>query len=91
MEGAAQRLESLRRQIRKLQAAPRTYLAVLKTGIAEFDSWIAGGGFSDTGAPCRWRDNSPKLVDCQLYEKSFPAGSHVSLATTNIDYVVLMK
>src|SRR5262252_4074089 len=44
MEGAAQRLESLRRQIRKLQAAPRTYLAVLKTGIAEFDSWIAGGG-----------------------------------------------
>jgi recombination protein RecA len=44
MEGTAQRLESLRRQIRKLQAAPRTYLAVLKTGIAELDSWMSGGG-----------------------------------------------
>src|SRR5260370_42640445 len=44
MEGAAQRLESLRKQIRKLQAAPRTYLAVLKTGIAAFDSWMPGGG-----------------------------------------------
>lgn len=44
MEGAAQRLESLRKQIRKLQAAPRTYLAVLKTGVAAFDSWMPGGG-----------------------------------------------
>src|SRR5258708_11934317 len=44
MEGAAQRLESLRKQIRKLQAAPRTYLAVLKTGVAAFDSWMPGEG-----------------------------------------------
>src|SRR5258708_16703791 len=44
MEGAAQRWESLRKEIRKLQAAPRTSLAVLKTGVAAFDSWMPGGG-----------------------------------------------
>jgi hypothetical protein len=53
--------------------------------------WITGGGFSDTGASCRWRDNSPKLTDCQLYERSLPAGSHVELGTTSMDYIVLVK
>jgi hypothetical protein len=52
--------------------------------------WITGADFSDTGASCRWRDNSPKLVDCQLYSRSFPGGAHVSLATSEIDYVVLV-
>jgi hypothetical protein len=64
---------------------------VMFTKQTSVPAWIGGGGFSDTGASCRWRDNSPKLVDCQLYKKSLPAGSHVSLATTNIDYVVLVK
>jgi hypothetical protein len=48
-------------------------------------------GFTDTGAPCRWRDNTPRLVDCSLYKRTLGAGAHVSLATTNIDYVVLVK
>ncbi len=34
----------LREQIRKLQAAPRQYLAVLRTGIATLDRLLPGGG-----------------------------------------------
>jgi len=34
----------LRQQIRKLQAAPRQYLAVLRTGIRELDRLLPGGG-----------------------------------------------
>jgi len=64
---------------------------IMFTKQASVPGWIAAGGFSDTGTSCRWRDNSPQLVDCQLYKQSLPPGSHVSLATTNIDYVVLVK
>lgn len=37
-------IERLREQIRKLQAAPRTYLSGLRTGIAPFDGLFPGGG-----------------------------------------------
>jgi beta-galactosidase len=64
---------------------------VLASKQAAVPGWISGGGFTDTGTPCRWRDNSPRLVDCSLYKRTLGAGAHVSLATTNIDYVVLVK
>jgi beta-galactosidase len=64
---------------------------VMATKQATAPTWIAGGGFVDTGATGQWRDNTPKLVDYSLYKKTFPAASHVTLATTAIDYVVLVK
>ena len=54
-------------------------------------AWITGAGFADAGAAGKWRDNTPKLVDCSLYKRTFAAGSHVTLATSAIDYVVLVK
>jgi hypothetical protein len=37
-------VEQLREQIRKLQAAPRSYLSVLRTGVAPFDGLFPEGG-----------------------------------------------
>lgn len=37
-------VERLREQIRKLQAAPRSYLASLRTGVSEFDALLPEGG-----------------------------------------------
>jgi hypothetical protein len=48
MSGTAEKLsvtvEALREQIRRLQAAPRQYLAALRTGIEAFDALLPGGG-----------------------------------------------
>lgn len=47
MEAAANNaatVERLREQIRRLQAAPRTYLAVLRTGVDAFDGLFPDGG-----------------------------------------------
>ncbi|WNG37352.1 recombinase RecA [Archangium minus] len=48
MSGAAEKLsvtvEALREQIRRLQAAPRKYLAALRTGVEAFDALLPGGG-----------------------------------------------
>jgi beta-galactosidase len=85
---------------RQSDAAKRTDLAFdLPKGADVFimftkgsvPAWITGGGFTDTGAAGLWRDNTPKLVDYSLYKKTFPAGSHVALTTSAIDYVVLVK
>jgi len=86
---------------RQSDAVKRTDLAFdLPTGADVFimftkqavvPSWITGAGFTDTGAAGRWRDNSPKLVDYSTYKRTFAAGSHVALATSAIDYVVLVK
>ncbi|MDP9152190.1 MAG: beta galactosidase jelly roll domain-containing protein [Myxococcota bacterium] len=54
-------------------------------------AWVTGGGFADTGATGQWRDNTPKLVDYSLYKKTLPPAAHVALATSAIDYVVLVK
>ncbi|MDP8999130.1 MAG: hypothetical protein M3O46_03360 [Myxococcota bacterium] len=64
---------------------------VMFTKGAGAPAWVTGGGFVDTGATGVWRDNGPKLVSYGLYKKTFAAGSHVTLATTAIDYVVLVK
>ncbi|QRN93136.1 recombinase RecA [Archangium violaceum] len=37
-------VEALREQIRRLQAAPRQYLATLRTGVEAFDGLLPGGG-----------------------------------------------
>src|SRR3954469_15239761 len=37
-------VERLREQIKKLQAAPRSYLAMLRTGVAELDALLPEGG-----------------------------------------------
>jgi beta-galactosidase len=65
------------------------YVMFTKQGAAP--AWVTGAGFADTGATGKWRDNSPALVEYALYKKTFAAGSHVSLATTAVDYVVLVK
>lgn len=48
MSGTAEKLsvtvEALREQIRRLQAAPRKYLAALRTGVEAFDALLPGGG-----------------------------------------------
>jgi hypothetical protein len=48
MSGTAEKLsvtvEALREQIRRLQAAPRQYLATLRTGVEAFDGLLPGGG-----------------------------------------------
>ena len=64
---------------------------VMFTKQATPPTWITGAGFVDTGAAGKWRDNSPALVDYALFKKTFAAGAHAALATTAIDYVVLVK
>ncbi len=54
-------------------------------------AWVTGGGFTDTGATGQWRDDTPKLVDYSLYKKTFLLAAHVAIASTAIDYVVLVK
>ena len=48
MSGVAERspgtVEQLRERIRKLQAAPRSYLATLRTGVGAFDALLRAGG-----------------------------------------------
>ena len=48
MSGAAEKVavtvEALKEQIRRLQAAPRKYLAALRTGVDGFDALLPGGG-----------------------------------------------
>ena len=53
--------------------------------------WIIDNGFSDTGVTGRWRDNNIRLVDYQLYKASFSAGTHVALASSPIDFLILVK
>ena len=64
---------------------------VMFTAQSAAPAWITGASFADTGVTGQWRDNSLKLVPYSLYEHTFASGSHVSLATSAIDYVVLIK
>lgn len=72
-----------------LTAAADVYIMATKQ--SSTPSWISSAGFSDTGAAGKWRDNSLKLVDFKLYSKTFAGPTHVSLASSTIDYVVLVK
>ena len=54
-------------------------------------SWIVAAGLSDTGASGKWRDNNIKLVDYQVFRRAFPLGTHVSLGSSPIDFVIVVK
>ncbi|MFP2906564.1 recombinase RecA, partial [Pyxidicoccus sp. 3LFB2] len=43
--GSGSVVEQLRERIRQLQAAPRRYLAVLRTGMEAVDALLPAGGF----------------------------------------------
>jgi hypothetical protein len=64
---------------------------IMFTKQSSIPAWITRSGFADTGTAGQWRDNTLKLVDFSLYKRTFAAGSHVTLATSAIDYVVLVK
>jgi hypothetical protein len=64
---------------------------ILFTKQVAVPAWITAAGFTDTGVTGQWRDNTPKLVDYSLYTRSAAAGTHVTLAPTAVDNVVLVK
>ncbi len=72
-----------------LTAAATVYIMATKQ--ATTPGWIASAGFADTGVTGKWRDNNLKLVSYALYKKTFASGAHVSLGSSAIDYVVLVK
>jgi len=72
-----------------LTAAATVYIMATKQ--AATPAWITAAGFTDTGASGRWRNNSLKLVDYKIYRKSVASGARVSLGSSAIDYVVLIK
>jgi beta-galactosidase len=72
-----------------LRAAASVY--VMATKQSRTPAWITSAGFTDTGVTGRWRDNNLKLVSYKLYKKAFASGAHVSLGSSAIDYVVLIK
>jgi hypothetical protein len=64
---------------------------ILFTRQATIPSWITAAGFADSGVTGQWRDNTMKLVDYLLYKRTLSGGAHVALASSAIDYVVLIK
>ena len=72
-----------------LTAAANIYIMTTKQSATP--AWIGAAGFTDTGVSGRWRDNDLKLVDYKLYKKSVASGARVSLGSSAIDYVVLIK
>lgn len=53
--------------------------------------WIMDAGFTDTQVSGQWRDNNIKLVEYQLYKQSYPAGAHVDLGSSSMDFAVIIK
>jgi hypothetical protein len=72
-----------------LTAAATVYIMATKQSATP--AWITNAGFADTGVTGRWRDNGLKLVSYKLYRRSFASGAHISLGSSAIDYVVLVK
>lgn len=64
---------------------------VMMTKQASAPAWVAAAGLVATGVTGKWRDNAMNLVDYALYGKAFPAGAKVSLGSSVIDFVVLVK
>jgi beta-galactosidase len=64
---------------------------IMFTRQATTPSWITDAGFIDTGVTGRWRDNSIKLVDFQLFKQSLPAGSHLDLGSSPIDFLIVVR
>jgi hypothetical protein len=72
-----------------LTASAEVYIMFTDNGTVP--DWITAAGFTDTGATGKWRDNSPKLVNYRLFQKSFAGPTHVALGSSVIDYVVLVN
>jgi hypothetical protein len=64
---------------------------VMLTQQSAAPSWLTSAGFTNTNVACRWRDNSMTLVNCQLYKKTVAPGVQVSVGSSAIDFVVLVK
>jgi beta-galactosidase len=64
---------------------------VMMTKQTSAPPWVTAAGFAPAGVSAKWRDNAMDLVDYELYGKAFPAGAKVSLGSSAIDFVVLVK
>ena len=72
-----------------LNAAATIYIMATKQFATP--AWISAAGFTDTGVSGKWRDNNLRLVDYKLYQRSAAKDVRVSLGSSAIDYVVLVK
>jgi beta-galactosidase len=68
-----------------------TDVYIMFTRQASTPSWITDAGFTDTGVLGKWRDNSIRLVDYQLFKSSFASGTHVALGSSSIDFLIIVK
>jgi beta-galactosidase len=64
---------------------------VMLTRQATAPAWLASAGFTRAEVSGKWRDNAMNLVDYEVYGKSFPPGAAVSLGSSAVDFVVLLK
>src|SRR5262249_103273 len=64
---------------------------IMFTRQASVPQWIFGAGFTNTGATGKWRTNALHLVDYQLFTRSYPAGTHVALGSSPIDFLIIVK
>jgi hypothetical protein len=64
---------------------------IMFTRQSSVPSWISSAGFADTGVTGQWRDNNLVLTNYQLFKKSFTSGTHVSLGSSAIDFVIIIK
>ena len=64
---------------------------VMMTKQASAPPWVAAAGLAPLGVSAKWRDNAMNLVEYELFGKAFPAGAKVSLGSSAIDFVVLVK
>ena len=64
---------------------------VMVTKQSSIPAWITSAGLADTGVVGKWRDNNLSLADYQLFMRTFPAGSHIALGSSAIDFLVMVK
>ena len=64
---------------------------IMFTGQTTVPAWITSAGFANTNVTGRWRDNSLNLVGYQLFKKTYTPGSTVTLSSSAIDFVVLVR
>src|SRR5260370_3276015 len=64
---------------------------IMFTNQGSVPSWITGAGFTDSGTTGQWRNNNMNLVNYQLYQKSVTGGTHFSLGSSTVDYLVVVK
>jgi beta-galactosidase len=64
---------------------------IMFTGQASVPSWITAAGFTDSGTTGQWRNNNLNLVNYQLYQKNVTSGTHVSLGSSTVDYLLVVQ